>query len=143
MGLISGVAIDGDLIKSTLDGIGQLAKDIRSALTGEVDAAAKAAIELKLLEIENQGLHAQIEVNKVEAGSSSVFVAGWRPAVGWVCCLGLLYSFIIQPLGLWAATIYKVPGPPVLDMGVLLQLLVGLLGLSAFRSWEKKEGVAR
>jgi hypothetical protein len=86
MGLINGINIDGNLIGSALSGIGSLAKDIRQAITGEVSADQKAAIEAKLLEIENQGLMAQIEVNKIEAANASTFVSGWRPGAGWVLC---------------------------------------------------------
>jgi hypothetical protein len=137
---IAGINID---VGSVLNGIGSLAKDIRSAITGEISPEQKAAIQQKLLEIENQGLQAQVEVNKIEAQHASVFVSGWRPAVGWCCVLGLAYSFLIQPLCTWGATIFHYPAPPILDTGVLFQLLVGMLGLAGFRSWEKKEGVAK
>jgi len=136
---IAGINID---VGSVLTGIGTLAKDIRSAITGEISPEQKSAIEMKLLEIENQGLLAQTEINKVEAANASVFVSGWRPAVGWCCVLGLAYSFLIQPLCTWGAAIAKFPAPPALDMSVLFQLLVGMLGLAGMRSWEKKEGVA-
>lgn len=137
---IAGINID---VGSVLGGIGTLAKDIRSAITGDINPEKKAEIEMKLLEIENQQLLAQTEINKVEAASASLFVSGWRPAVGWCCVLGLVYAFLIQPLCTWAASIWKFATPPLLDMSVLFQLLVGMLGLAGFRSWEKKEGVAR
>jgi len=137
---ITGINID---VGSALTGIGKLAKDIRSAITGEISAEQKIAIEMKLLEIENQGLRAQTEINKIEAANASVFVSGWRPAVGWCCVFGLAYSFMIQPLCTWASSIARFPAPPALDMSVLFQLLVGMLGLAGMRSWEKKEGVAK
>jgi len=137
---IAGINID---VGSVLGGIGSLAKDIRSAITGEISPEQKAEIQQKLLEIENQGLQAQIEVNKIEAQNASVFVSGWRPAVGWCCVMGLAYSFLIQPLCTWAASFWSLPAPPPLDMSVLFQLLVGMLGLAGFRSWEKAQSVAR
>ncbi len=134
-----GINID---IGGVFSGIGTLAKDIRSAITGEISPEKKSEIEMKLLEIENAQLAAQTEINKAEAQSEHLFVSGWRPAVGWCCVLGLFYSFFVQPLCGWASSIWKFAPPPLLDMGVLLQLLVGLLGLAGLRSWEKKEGVA-
>jgi hypothetical protein len=142
MGLINGINIDGNLIGSALSGIGSLAKDIRQAITGEVSADQKAAIEAKLLEIENQGLMAQIEVNKIEAANASTFVSGWRPGAGWVCVVGLSYTFILQPLLAWAALLLKEPVPPVIDMGLLMQLLFGMLGLAGIRAWEKGKDIA-
>ena len=84
---------------------------------------------------------AQIEVNKEEAASTSLFVSGWRPAVGWTCVFGLVYSFVAQPLLSWSSNIWVVPVPPELDMGTLLTLLAGMLGLGSLRTYEKKLGV--
>ena len=81
----------------------------------------------------------QMEVNKVEAASTSLFVAGWRPAVGWVCTVTLAYVWILRDLIGLAFGIQL----PVIEMGLMLELLFGLLGLSGMRSWEKWKGVAR
>jgi len=139
MGLISGINIDGNLIGSALGGIGKLAKDIRQAVTGEISPEKRAEIEAQLLEIENQGLQAQIELNKIEAQNASVFVSGWRPAAGWVCVLGLFYTFLLQPLLAWV-TFSK---PPEIDTTLLIQLLFGMLGLAGIRTYEKGKGIAR
>jgi len=139
MGLISGINIDGNLIGSALGGIGKLAKDIRQAVTGEISPEKRAEIEAQLLEIENQGLQAQIELNKIEAQSASVFVSGWRPAAGWVCVLGLFYTFLLQPLLAWATS----SKPPEIDTTLLIQLLFGMLGLAGIRTYEKGKGIAR
>ena len=84
---------------------------------------------------------AQIEVNKAEAMSSSLFVAGWRPFVGWTCGAAYAYSFIVQPFLLFFATLLHwkvdVTQLPVLDMGELGVMLFGMLGLGAMRSYEK------
>ena len=143
MGLFNAINVDGNLIGSALNGIGSLAKDIRQAITGEISADKKAEIETKLLEIENQGLQAQIEVNKIEAASASVFVSGWRPACGWTCVSGLFYTFLLQPIVAWVALIFKYPVPPAIDTTLLIQLLFGMLGLAGLRAYEKKEGIAR
>lgn len=114
------------------------------------DPAAKQAAQLELLKLQQAGEFkalesdmqiqlAQIDVNKTEAANSSPFVSGWRPAVGWVCVLGLLYSFLVRPLlGYFGGTV----APPI-DMGDLLILLGGMLGFGGLRTFEKIKGVAR
>lgn len=117
------------------------------------DATAAAEAKLKLFEMQQRGELAaldaelkmalgQVEVNKVEAANASVFISGWRPAVGWVCVFGLMYTFIGQPLLAWASSIYAVPTPPDLDLGTLITLLGGMLGLGGLRTVEKINGVA-
>jgi hypothetical protein len=79
----------------------------------------------------------QLEVNKVEAAHKSLFVSGWRPAIGWICGLSLLYSTILSPiLGIWFTV------PPV-DSSLLTTVLMGMLGLGAMRTVEKTKGVQR
>jgi hypothetical protein len=80
---------------------------------------------------------AQLEVNKTEAAHRSLFVAGWRPAVGWSCCFALVYSTILSPiLGIWFTV------PPV-DSSLLTTVLMGMLGLGAMRTYEKQAGVSK
>ena len=79
----------------------------------------------------------QLEVNKVEAAHKALFVSGWRPAIGWICGLSLLYSTILSPiLGIWFTV------PPV-DSSLLTTVLMGMLGLGAMRTVEKTKSVAR
>lgn len=86
----------------------------------------------------------QLEINKVEASSTSLFVAGWRPFVGWVCGASLAYAAIIEPVARFLATVlFKYAGAfPAIDNTLTLQILLGLLGLAGMRSWEKEKGVA-
>lgn len=84
----------------------------------------------------------QLDINKEEAKSSSLFVSGWRPFVGWVCGFGLVYSFIGQPLLAWASLTWHFAIPPALDLGTLLTVLGGLLGLGSLRTVEKINNVA-
>lgn len=118
------------------------------------DPAAKQAAQLKLMEMAQAGefkaLEAdlqmalgQMEINKAEAQSGSFFVAGWRPAVGWVCVLGLAYTFIAWPILHWYSNKHGIDIPPQLELGPLITLLGGLLGLGGFRTYEKIKGVAR
>lgn len=83
----------------------------------------------------------QLEVNKAEAASASVFVAGWRPAIGWVCAFALAFEYLISPLGQWVGFIagHAIPKPPTLSEH-LWELLMGMLGLGALRSLEKIKG---
>ncbi len=88
---------------------------------------------------------AQIEINKIEASHRSVFVAGWRPFIGWVCGLALLYNFIVRDLLAWVMvnTGAAAALPPALQMEHLLTVLMGLLGLGGLRTIEKIAGRAR
>lgn len=108
-------------------------------------AREKAAVELQLVTAANSALLAQIEVNKTEAASSSVFVAGWRPFVGWACGAGLTVPTVVIPLLSWAGSVagMTMPPPPEIDTAILLQLLFGMLGLGGLRTFEKSRGVAR
>lgn len=86
----------------------------------------------------------QMEINKVEAASSSLFVSGWRPSIGWVCSAAFAMNFVIGPLATFSAlaiTGKAIPWP-TLDTATMLPVLLGLLGLGAMRSTEKIKGVA-
>ena len=110
------------------------------------DPAQRDAAKLELFKLQQSGalaeMTAQTEINKVEAASTSLFVSGWRPAVGWVCVGGLVYTFVGWPLLTWASATWHFAVPPTLDLGALLTLLGGMLGLSGLRSFEKVSGVA-
>lgn len=86
---------------------------------------------------------AQAEVNLKEAESPSIFVAGWRPFVGWVCGVGCAYAFILQPALNAISSWGHWPLPPSLDTSSMLGLLMGLLGLGGMRTLEKVQGVDR
>jgi hypothetical protein len=98
-------------------------------------------------ELQNQFslIMGQIEVNKIEAASSSVFVSGWRPMVGWICGAALGYAAIIEPLARFVAVVVigYAGGFPVVDTEITMQVLFGLLGLAGMRSFEKHKGIAR
>lgn len=113
----------------------------------DADERAKLAHEIATM-AERQAHEialAQIEVNKAEAGSGSVFKGGWRPFIGWVCGIAFLYHFVLQPLLIFLIAVYglQLPELPEFDMGTLLTVLGGLLGLGTLRTFEKTKGVAR
>jgi hypothetical protein len=108
--------------KSGRSPIGGLALDIREAIKGkELDPQ-------RLIEL-------QSEINKLEAQHRSIFVAGWRPFIGWICGFALAYNFIIRDLAIWAFGIESVPAP--LQMEHLMTVLLGMLGLGGMRTFEK------
>jgi|TARA_B100001094_G_scaffold182697_1_gene177143 hypothetical protein len=81
---------------------------------------------------------AQIEVNKIEAGQTNVFVSGWRPFVGWTCGIALCYHFVLQPFLMFVFfAIGKPMELPVFDMTTLTTVLMGMLGLGGLRTYEK------
>ena len=89
-------------------------------------------------------IQGQLKINEVEAANPSVFVSGARPFIMWVCGVGLAMQFLVSPLLIWGSTLLGKPIVlPPLDMGTLLTLLGGLLGLGSMRTFEKINGVAR
>jgi hypothetical protein len=100
--------------------------------------------ELDSFNAETARLQGQTDVNKVEAASLSLFVAGWRPAIGWICGLSLGYVSIFEPIGRFIAQVmYGYNGAfPAIDTTITMQILVGMLGLGLYRTMDKKNGTA-
>ena len=87
-------------------------------------------------------IQGQLDTNKAEAGSPNMFVAGWRPFVGWICGIGFGVQFVIGPLAEWLAALAGHPVKfPQMDLGTMMPLLFGLLGLGGMRTVEKIQGV--
>lgn len=144
-------------IGAIIEAVGEIADDLFTSDEERI----KAAIEMRKLGIEEMRIDAelaqgQIEVNKAEAQHPSLFVSGWRPAVGWVCVLALSYQFLLYPMMTWAWAYMQaldwipvrvgemeLTPPPMLDTGALYTVLLGILGLGTMRSVEKAKGVAR
>ena len=104
--------------------LGEFAKDIREAIKGkEIDPD-------KMMDL----VKVQSEINKMEAQHRSVFVAGWRPFIGWICGLSLAYNFIIRDVIAWVSPDIM---PPAIQMDQLITILLGMLGLGGFRTFEK------
>lgn len=86
----------------------------------------------------------QLEVNKTEAAHKSLFVAGWRPAVGWVCVLGMFGNFITIPFSNFVLALIGIDIViPLVPLETMMPVLMGMLGLGAMRSYEKKNSVHR
>ena len=111
----------------------------------EKAAEAQRAIESALLENAAQINLAQIEVNKAEAQHRTIFVAGWRPFIGWVCGIALAWHFVGVPVTIffiaWAGA--EVPELPAFDMNSLMTVLMGMLGLGGLRTFEKMKGLTQ
>ena len=105
------------------------------------DPAEKAKAEAEFLQMlqeqELKKVLAQLEVNAKEAVSPHLFVAGWRPFIGWACGAGFLWATIGQPVFAWVASAKGWPAPPAIDTEVLLYVLGGMLGLGTLRTFEK------
>jgi len=125
-------------IGSVIEGVGKVAEHF---VTTDKE---RMALELESRKIDQQNDMAQISVNTEEAKSSSLFVSGWRPFVGWVCGFSLLYVAILDPVARFVAqVVLHYVGPfPVIDTTITMQVLFGLLGLGGMRTWEKAKGVA-
>jgi hypothetical protein len=87
----------------------------------------------------------QLEINKAEAASGSVFKGGWRPFIGWVCGIAFAYHFVLQPFIVFGVTTagVEIPELPSFDMGSLMTVMMGMLGLGGLRSYEKKQGLTK
>lgn len=121
------------------------------------DPEQAAQAKLKLFEMEKNGelaslaadteiAKSQAEINSIEAASDSKFKSWWRPAVGWICVVGLGYQFLLRPLLILGLVLSGITADFAvfdLDVATLGTLLFGLLGLGTLRTWEKRNGMAR
>jgi len=106
----------------TSDNIGGLGLEIRELIKGkEIDP--QTLIEL------------QAQINEQEAKHRTIFVAGWRPFIGWVCGFALAYNFVLRDLLVWYVGVES--APPALQMEHLMTVLIGMLGLGGMRTFEK------
>lgn len=139
------------LIGGIIETVGKVAD---SLFTSD-EERAKLQLEASRLEIdsyqaETARMAGQVETNKIEAASASLFVAGWRPAVGWVCVAGLGYQFVLYPLMVWVWNTLQAAGwvaaslaaPPLLDVEALMVLVSAMLGIGVARTVEKLKGKA-
>jgi len=111
-------------------------KDLRERLSHEIATMAEKHAQAQVM--------AQIEVNKIEAASSSVFVSGWRPAIGWICAMGMAGNFLIIPFANMALELSKTGVTiPMIALSEMMPVLMGMLGLGAMRTVEKVKAVSR
>jgi len=134
MGILEFLPVVGSAVQKLLD------------LIPDPNARAKAAEEYQqtVLAIAAKAEADQRDINKTEAASNSLFVAGWRPGIGWVCALALAFQYLVRPLVSWAAGVWwpAMPALPGLDDS-LWQLMFGMLGMGGLRTLEKTRGVGK
>ena len=111
------------------------------------DPTQQAQAKLELFKLQQSGelqqIAGQLDIDKAEASNPSLFVSGWRPGVGWVCVAAFAEQFVVGPLGQWLAPMFGYHLVfPQLDMGTMMPLLFGMLGLGYYRTQEKIAGVA-
>ena len=121
-----------DVIEPLADGLDKLFTSKDEKLTHE-------EIRMRIL---NEPSLAQIDLNKQEAAHRTIFVAGWRPFIGWVCGVALLYNFILRDIFAWVIRLHDktIEPPPELAMEHLMTVLLGMLGLGGMRTYEKLKG---
>ena len=109
------------------------------------DKDLKAKLQHELDQELHKANMAQIEINKIEAGHRSIFVAGWRPFLGWSLSFAMAWHYVLAPLILFIASFfgYQLPQLPEFDMASLMTVLMGMLGLGGLRTVEKINGVAK
>jgi roadblock/LC7 domain-containing protein len=143
MGWLSGLFSGGDTIKGALEGAGTLAKDVRTAITGEITSEKRAELQARAAEIEAELAKAQMEVNKAEAESAHWFVASWRPFLGWTFGAVIAAHYLILPIAEWTITALGLDVEPLpqFDLSAIWPAVLGMLGMAGLRTGEKIKGV--
>lgn len=149
-GFLAGLAKGG--AEGLANGIGSMAKDLRAAITGKqvlspediykVQELAQR-MEIAALEADKAVLQGQVELNKIDAEKGGLFRAGWRPFLGWVCGLAFAYQFLFRPVAPWLFDVlgFQAQVLPEVELGTMMPLLFGMLGLGGMRTFEKVKGL--
>jgi len=149
----------GNSVKSAGEGVGTAAESIRFALTGDMPPEERIKLEALLLEAQKveAGLREhQIDLNKLDAQSTSFFKSGWRPLLGWISVTGFSLVFVVFPIAEWILNAVIVFNkivltkeelialkPPEVDGWLLLNLLGAMLGIGTLRTLEKGKGITK
>ena len=128
--------------KTATEPLAVIGNALDNLFTSDEERLDKQAVLARIIE---QPHLVQSEIGKIEAMHKSVFVAGWRPFIGWVCGAALAYNFIVRELLIWAMAMSgkNILPPPALQLEVLTTILYALLGLGGLRTFEKLLGRAR
>ena len=132
--MVLGKIFGGDTLKT----VGTVIDDLH--FSGE----EKEKLKLQMKEIDAKLKEKQLDINKAEASHRSVFVSGWRPFLGWVSGLSIGYVYLFQPILDMILQMFGVEVDwGVLDLGQLMPLVLGMLGLGGLRSFEKAKGLTK
>lgn len=132
-------------VSGIVEAVGGLIDSLHTSDKERLDA------EIELAKIDAGVVQGQLEVNKAEAQHASIFVAGWRPAIGWTGAAAMAYQFLMYPMLVWMWALLQAKGwvptelqpPPMLETDALWVILSGMLGIAGMRSVEKVKGVAK
>jgi len=146
MGILSAIPVIGKVVEKGLGVVDQFVEDKDQA--NKLKHEIKQQIENNSHETDMAQIEGQLGINKAEAKHESLFVAGGRPAIIWICGTALGYQFVLYPILYWVWKILIVFGqvpegvepPPTMSMSELMPLLLGLLGLGGMRSYDKRKG---
>jgi hypothetical protein len=134
------------ILGGIVDAIGKIADDLFTSDKERLDAQIELQkVSLEAAKIDASLATGQMEVNKAEAANASLFVAGWRPAIGWVGAASLFYQYLVYPFLVWAWALMQAKGwvpmtmnaPPMLEAEALWVILSGMLGIASLRTVEK------
>ena len=132
--MVLGKIFGGDTLKT----VGTVIDDLH--FSGE----EKEKLKLQMKEIDAKLKEKQLDINKVEAGHRSIFVSGWRPFLGWISGLSIGYVYLFQQILDMILQMFGVEVDwVVLDLGQLMPLILGMLGLGGLRSFEKAKGLTK
>lgn len=138
MGILSRIfGVGGEAAAKPIEAVGGV---LDSLFTSDEERLDK---QILLERLAMKGPELQMAINTVEAQHRSIFVAGWRPFIGWVCGSALLYNYILRDIAAWIITNWgdaSMTMPPALAMEHLMTILTGMLGLAGMRTYEKLAG---
>lgn len=129
-------------------GLTDLANTILGAILPEsktqiaADERARLAAQIQIMILQSNLIKGQLDANTAEAGSTSIFVSGWRPFIGWICGTAFAFNFVILPVLTWFYIVimgHATPPMPQFDMTTLMGLLTGMLGMGTLRSFDKAQ----
>lgn len=127
-------------------GVDSTPEAVTAALTPDAIVKLReveADLQKTQIEADSAIVTGQLEVNKIEAQNTSIFVAGWRPAIGWVCAAAFAWTFVLAPIVSYVAKLGGVvTALPTMDISQLMPVLLGMLGFGAMRTYEKVNGVS-
>lgn len=140
------------IIGGIVETVGKIADDLFTSDEERHKADIEAMqVGLEAAKVDADLIKGQQEINKEEAKHASIFVAGWRPALGWVSVAAIAYQYLMYPMLVWGWSLAQANGwipavfktPPLLDIEALVVLLTGILGIAGARTFEKVRGVSR
>lgn len=132
--ILAALPIIGELVTKLVDRIPDPAARERARMEAEATLLAASIEEMK----------GQVAINTEEAKHASIFVAGWRPAIGWSCAIAFAFLYVVGPIAVWVASFYGVKiDLPQFNSADLMSLTFGMLGIAGFRTFEKVKGVTK